>query len=108
MRTHWPPASLSSLKQTVKRIHNRYLPTWLHRLCNGVVGAGTLATLASLGMSRFPLEHLLHRVSVVLLYLSVPIGVLLAVFARRCSLVEGLAGRDGYDELADHNDKGKR
>jgi hypothetical protein len=89
------------------RIHNRYLPAWLRRLCNGILGAVASATLASVGTSSFPPEHLLHRLAVVLLYLSVPIGVLLAVLARHCSIVESVAGRDGYDELVEYHDNGK-
>jgi hypothetical protein len=101
------PVNTVTLKLTVKRIRNRCLPAWLHRLCNGFFGAGLSAALASVGMSHFSSEHLLHRLSVALLYLSAPIGVLLAVFVRRCSLVGGLAGRDGYDELVDQHDKDK-
>jgi hypothetical protein len=80
-------------------IHNRYLPLWVHRVCNGFLGAVASATLASVGMSRFAPDHLLHQLSVILLYLSLPIGVLLAVVARRWSIVEGCAGEVGYDDL---------
>jgi len=85
------------------RMHNRYLPTWLHRLCNGILGAVAAATLAIMGICSFPAEHWLHRLAVVLLYLSAPIGILLAAVARRFSIVEGVAGGDGEDELVDHH-----
>jgi hypothetical protein len=91
----------------MKHIYNRYLPTWLHRLCNGILGAAGAAALASLGLSRFPPGHLLHRLAALLLYLSLPIGIFLALIARRFSIVEGLAGREGYDELNDHHDNDK-
>jgi hypothetical protein len=81
------------------RLHNRYLPLWLHRVCNGILGTAASATLASLGLSSFPPSHLLYRLSVVLLYLSVPIGILLVFIARRFSIVEGVACGDGYLEL---------
>jgi len=80
-------------------IHNRRLPEWVHRLCNGVLGAAASATLASVGLSTSAPASLLHRLSVVLLCLSLPIGLFLAVFTRRCSVVEGIAGRDGYVKL---------
>ncbi len=82
-------------------IHNRCLPGWLHRLCNGLIGAVASATLASLGLSRFSPGHLAHWLTLILLYLSLPIGVLLAIVANRFSLIEGCAGGEGYDELSE-------
>jgi len=82
-------------------IHNRFLPDWLHRVANGLAGAG-LASLAvcvavrGLGLS-------------LRLFAIVPLAAALRVAAspQRSSLVEGCAGGDGYDELgldppADH------
>jgi hypothetical protein len=36
---------------------------------------------------------------------SVPAGIVLACIAPRFSIVEGLAGGEGYDELHDPNEK---
>jgi hypothetical protein len=38
------------------------------------------------------------------LWTSVPVGILLACIAHRFSIVEGLAGGEGYDELHDANE----
>jgi TRAP-type C4-dicarboxylate transport system permease small subunit len=40
-----------------------------------------------------------------LLYLSVPIGVVLAAIATRFSIVEHCAGDAGYDELVKEDDE---
>ena len=82
-------------------IHNRYLPLWVHRVFDGILGTVACATLASLGMSKLPTGHLLYGFSVVLLYLCLPVGILLAVFTRRCAIVEGCAGDGAYDELTE-------
>jgi ABC-type dipeptide/oligopeptide/nickel transport system permease component len=87
-------------------LHNRYLPLWLHRVCNGIFGITISATVACLGLSRFPPGHWLYRLSFILLWLSIPIGILLAMIAQRFSIVEGVAGDFGYDEMED-NDKSK-
>jgi acyl carrier protein len=87
------------------RIHNCYLPRWLHRLCCGVVGTVASATFASLGLSNFSPGHLLYQSSAVLLYLSIPIGVISAIVAGRFSIVEGIAGDVGYDELVNRNER---
>ena len=87
-------------------LHNCYLPLWLHRVCNGALGTVASATLASVGLSYFPSDHLLYQLSSILLYLSVPIGIFLAAVAPRFSIVQGLAGDAGYDELIE-DDNGR-
>jgi TRAP-type C4-dicarboxylate transport system permease small subunit len=79
-------------------IHNRHLPLWLHRICNGVLGAALLVGIGSIwfGEPRGSWQHVLSRG---LIWASVPVGIILAVLAHRLSIVEGVAGGDGYDEL---------
>jgi hypothetical protein len=48
------------------------------------------ATLASPGLSGFPPEHWFHRLSAIVLCLSVSMGLILAVTAGRFSIVEGV------------------
>ncbi len=79
-------------------IHNRYLPLWLHRVCCGVLAAVILAGLSSIWFGE-PSGNWRHFVSHCLLWGSVPVGVVLACIAHRFSIVEGLAGGEGYDEL---------
>ncbi|HTV42908.1 MAG TPA: hypothetical protein VMF08_20250 [Candidatus Sulfotelmatobacter sp.] len=79
-------------------IHNRYLPLWLHRLCNGFFGAALLAGVGSIWFDAPP-DSWLHLLSRVLIWSSIPVGIILAVLARRFSIVEGVAGGEGYDEL---------
>jgi hypothetical protein len=86
-------------------LHNRYLPLWLHKLCNGLLGTVGSATLAAVGLSFFQPDHLLHKLSVVLLCLSVPIGIVLAMITSRFSIVEHCAGGAGYDELVEDDDE---
>ena len=79
-------------------IHNSYLPRWLHRVCNGVLGSAVLLGIGSIwfGQPAGSWQHLLSRC---LIWSSIPVGIILALVARRCSIVEGVAGGDGYDEL---------
>ena len=79
-------------------IHNRYLPVWLHRLGNGVFGIVVCLGIASLGFGPAP-GSWLHVGSRWLIYASLPVGVVLFFVAPRFSIVEGLAGGEGYDEL---------
>ena len=83
-------------------IHNRYLPIWLHRLCNSLFGAVLLISIGSIwfGEPEGSWQHLLSRF---LIWASIPVGIILALAARRFSIVQGVAGGDGYDEL--HEDK---
>jgi hypothetical protein len=79
-------------------IHNRYLPLWLHRLCNATLGVAVLLTIGSslFGEPAGSWKHILSRY---LIWSSIPAGIILALAARRFSIVEGVAGGDGYDEL---------
>lgn len=79
-------------------IHNRYLPHWLHRLCNGLFGAALLAGIGSIWFDEPP-GSWLHLLSRVLIWSSIPVGIILVVRARKFSIVEGVAGGEGYDEL---------
>lgn len=85
-------------------IHNCYLPQWLHRACNGVVGTLMLVWLGSRWFDE-PAGTWRHVVSCCVLGASVPVGILLAVVAPRFSIVEGVAGGLGYDELLEPDDK---
>ena len=88
----------------MRRLHNYYLPMWLHRVCNGVFGTVASVGIAAVGLTSLPPGHFLHQLSLVLFFLSAPIGLLLAALAPRLSIVEGLAGDAGYDDLVEHHD----
>jgi hypothetical protein len=79
-------------------IHNRYLPLCLHRVCNGVLGAVVLVGLGSIWFGE-PAGSWRHFLSRCLIWSSLPVSIILAVMARRFSIVRGVAGGDGYDEL---------
>jgi hypothetical protein len=85
-------------------IHNRYLPLWLHRVCNGVFGAVLLIGIGSIWFGA-PEETWRHIVSRCAIWASGPVGITLALVAHRFSIVQGVAGRDGYDELHHADDK---
>jgi hypothetical protein len=85
-------------------IRNRYLPLWLHRVCNGVFGAVLLIGIGSMWFGE-PAESWRHFVSRCLVWASIPVGIILALVARRFSIVQGVAGGDGYDELHETDDK---
>jgi hypothetical protein len=92
----WPPDT--------PMIHNRYLPLWLHQVCNGVLGAALLAGLSSIWFGE-PAGSWKHFVSRCLIWSSIPVGIILAFAARRLSIVQGVAGEDGYDELHHEDEK---
>ncbi len=77
---------------------------WLHRVCCGVLGAVALAGVGSYWLVE-PAGSWRHFVSRCLLWASVPVGILLARIAHRFSIVEGLAGGEGYDELHHTNEQ---
>jgi hypothetical protein len=79
-------------------IHNRYLPMWLHRLYSGIFGAALFAGFASIWFAEPP-DTWRHVVSRCLLCASAPVGTTLALAEHRFSIVEGVAGGHGYDEL---------
>ena len=102
MKTH---SSASTPRRAIVR--NRYLPQPLHRAACGVIGAAVAATIASAGLRHFDPDSLMNTASRVLLWLSVPIGIILACVAHRLSIVEGCAGDAGYDGLETrHENKG--
>ena len=87
-------------------ITNRFLPQWLHRLACGVIATVIAVAIASAGIRYAHLESWLHTASGVLLWLSIPIGVVFARLSHRFSMVEGCAGGEGYDDLeAKHEDR---
>ena len=80
-------------------IHNRRLPTWVHRLAQGLLSLAVTLTFVALAApyaGRGPLSWLVFG----LFFLSPVLAVLAAYLAPRHSLMEGIAGEDGYDELA--------
>lgn len=81
-------------------IHNRHLPLWLHRVCNGLFGAALLVGMGSIWLDE-PADSWRHLVSRCLIWGSIPAGIILALLAHRFSLVQGVGGGDGYDELHD-------
>lgn len=93
-----PHRSVLSFAVRVHMIHNRYLPAWLHRCCNGLFGIVACLGIASLGFGSAP-GSWLQVGSLWLIYASLPVGAVLFFVAPRFSIVEGLAGGEGYDEL---------
>jgi hypothetical protein len=85
-------------------IHNRYLPLWLHRVFNGIFGAAWFLGIGSIWYSQ-PADSWKHIVSRCLIWGSIPAGIVMALLAQRFSIVQGVAGGDGYDELHDTDDK---
>ena len=80
-------------------INNRRLPQWLHRLACGTISAALTATIASVGLHYFDVGSWLRTASLVLLWLSTPVGAVFACVAGRFSIVEGCAGDVGYEDL---------
>src|SRR5687768_12226755 len=79
-------------------IHNRYLPEWLHRIVNalavGVIWcAGFIAA-----WNVTPPDSIWFTVSAWCVY-ATPL-VTAASLLLRCSIIRGVAGGEGYDELA--------
>ncbi len=87
-------------------IHNRYLPTWAHRVANGLLCFFGCATAGAVGYGTFQDGSLLEQASGWLLLLSPLAGLIVALLnPRRVSLAEGLAGEAGYDELGEPRQK---
>ena len=79
-----------------------YLPIWMHRIFNGLFGAALFAGFASV-WSGEPSGTWRSVVSQSLLWLSIPVGIILAAIAHRFSIVEGVAGEIGYEERDETN-----
>jgi hypothetical protein len=109
-KTH-EPGEPGGGRWTLGRLHasmitNRYLPQWLHRLACGVVGAAVTVAIASAGLRYAEPDSWLRTASGVLLWLSIPVGVVVACVAPRFSIVEVCAGDVGYEDLdSEHEDK---
>jgi hypothetical protein len=85
-------------------IHNHYLPLWLHRICNGVFGAALLVGFGSIWFGE-PAGGWRHTLSRCLIWSGIPAGVILALVAKRFSIVEGVAGEVGYEEIPEGGDE---
>jgi hypothetical protein len=79
-------------------VRNHYLPQWLHRIACGGFAAVVLALLG-LNWLGEPSGSWRYVVALCLLVLSVPVSIGFACLAHRFSIVEGLAGDAGYEEL---------
>jgi len=88
-------------------IHNRYLPSWLHRICNGIFGAALLAGFGSVWLGETA-GSWRHIISECLVWSSIPLGIILVLTAHHFSIVESVAGGEGYDELHEVKDKKPR
>jgi|SRR5690348_7207878 len=79
-------------------IRNHFLPLWLHRIACGVFVALILALggMSFLGRVDGSWRHL---IALCLIILSIPVGLLCACMAHRFSIVEGVAGDVGYEDL---------
>lgn len=81
------------------RLHNRYLPQWVHRIANGVIASLLLALAGAWGTTALAPGSFPWKLFFIALYAS-PIGLLASLLnPGRFTLVEGIAGEDGYDEL---------
>ena len=89
-------------------VHNRYLPNWIHRIFNGLFAFFLSATIGVIGWAHFKYQPFVCEVSKGLVYLSMPIVILFGFLnPKKISLVEGVGGADGYDELANDPDQKK-
>jgi len=79
-------------------IRNHYLPQWLHRIACGGFVAVVLALIGLNWLSQ-PFGSWRYILSICFLVLSVPVGIVMACLAHRFSVVEGLAGDVGYEDL---------
>jgi hypothetical protein len=87
-------------------IRNHYLPQWLHRITCGAFAAACLALLGSNSVGE-PSDSWRHIVSLALIIASIPVGIVCACVAHRFSIVEGLAGDAGYEDLDENRDENR-
>jgi hypothetical protein len=81
----------------VLSIHNRFLPEWLHRIVNALLVACLWGTATGyLWLSAQP--NSVWR-TVTGLAVSLTPFILVAMLFVRYSIVRGVAGENGYDEL---------
>jgi len=80
------------------RLHNRLLPTWLHRIANGLLVWACLLTILAVA-APYAGKGVVGWLLTGLLYASPLLACLAAYFTPRLSIAEGLAGADGHDEL---------
>jgi heme A synthase len=85
-------------------IRNHYLPQWLHRITCGGLATVVLALLG-LNWLGEPAGSWRHVVSLCLLILSIPVGIICACLTDRFSIVEGVAGDTGYEDLDEKRDE---
>lgn len=88
-------------------IHNRYLPEWLHRLFCAVYGMALFATFWVLLLSWTAGGNFVSYVRP-LGWLVPLVGCVCFLLAPGHSVVRGLAGEAGYDELVSPNSSSKR
>jgi hypothetical protein len=82
------------------RVQNRYLPSAVHRLFNGLLALFVAAALGVAGLSFFREESVLWSLSGWVFLLSPVLGLVTAlVNPNRFSIVRGVAGDAGYDGL---------
>ena len=78
-------------------IHNRYVPEWLHRIVNALLVASIWGTATGyLWLSASPGSFWKTTTSSAL---SLTPVILIAMIFVRYSVVRGVAGEEGYDEL---------
>jgi hypothetical protein len=91
--------------ESMARLHNRYLPQWVHRIANGLMASMGIALVGALGASTLACDSFLWKACFALLCAS-PAGLLLSCAdPAKITLVEGIAGEDGYDELEEGYDE---
>jgi hypothetical protein len=81
-------------------IHNRYLPRWTHRVFNAVFGAALVVGFGAAGLGWLAAGSWLWELSWwAVRFAPVVALILLFVNPERFSVVNGVAGETGYDEL---------
>jgi hypothetical protein len=87
-------------------IHNRFLSETMHRIFNGIMAAVFSVSIGAWGWKHFGFHSIIGPVFQWLIYLSVPIGILfLFMNPKHHSLVEGVGGENGYDELTERHEE---